>query len=146
MDAAGYNDGMRGGRIRVRARIAQRDKATLVITEIPFGTTTSSLIDSILKANEKGKIKILKVDDNTAKDVEILVHLPKGISPDKTIDALYAFTDCELSISPLCCVIEDNKPHFIGVSDILRKSTDRTVEILKKELEVKLDDLEQKMA
>ena len=144
MDAATYNDGMRGGRIRVRARIAQRDKATLVITEIPFGTTTSSLIDSILKANEKGKIKILKVDDNTAKDVEILVHLPKGISPDKTIDALYAFTDCELSISPLCCVIEDNKPHFIGVSDILRKSTDRTVEILKKELEVKLDDLEQK--
>ena len=144
MDAATYNDGMRGGRIRVRARIAQRDKATLVITEIPFGTTTSSLIDSILKANEKGKIKILKVDDNTAKDVEILVHLPKGISPDKTIDALYAFTDCELSISPLCCVIEGNKPHFIGVSDILRKSTDRTVAILKKELEVKLDDLEQK--
>ena len=144
MDVAGYNDGMRGGRIKVRARIAQRDKATLVITEIPFGTTTSSLIESILKANEKGKIKVAKVDDNTAKEVEILVHLPKGISPDKTIDALYAFTDCELSISPLCCVIEGNKPHFIGVSDILRKSTDRTVEILKKELEVKLDDLEQK--
>ena len=105
MDAAGYNDGMRGGRIRVRARIAQRDKSTLVITEIPFGTTTSSLIDSILKANEKGKIKVLKVDDNTAANVEILVHLPKGISPDKTIDALYAFTDCETSVSPLCCVI-----------------------------------------
>ena len=144
MDAAGYNDGMRGGRIRVRARIAQRDKSTLVITEIPFGTTTSSLIDSILKANEKGKIKVLKVDDNTAANVEILVHLPKGISPDKTIDALYAFTDCETSVSPLCCVIEGSRPLFIGVSDILKKSTDRTVEILKKELEVKLDDLEQK--
>ena len=144
MDAAAYNDGMRGGRIRVRARIAQRDKSTLVISEIPFGTTTASLIESILKANEKGKIKIAKVDDNTAAHVEILVHLPKGISPDKTIDALYAFTDCELSISPLCCVIENNKPHFIGVSDILRKSTDRTVEILKKELEIKLDELEQK--
>ena len=144
MDAAGYNDGMRGGRIKVRARIAQRDKSTLVITEIPFGTTTSSLIDSILKANEKGKIKVLKVDDNTAANVEILVHLPKGISPDKTIDALYAFTDCETSISPLCCVIEGSRPLFIGVSDILKKSTDRTVEILKKELEVKLDDLEQK--
>jgi len=144
MDAAGYNDGMRGGRIRVRARIAQRDKSTLVITEIPFGTTTSSLIDSILKANEKGKIKVLKVDDNTAANVEILVHLPKGISPDKTIDALYAFTDCETSISPLCCVIEGSRPLFIGVSDILKKSTDRTVEILKKELEVRLDDLEQK--
>ena len=144
MDAAAYNDGMRGGRIRVRARIAQRDKSTLVISEIPFGTTTASLIESILKANEKGKIKIAKVDDNTAAHVEILVHLPKGISPDKTIDALYAFTDCELSISPLCCVIENNKPHFIGVSDILRKSTDRTVQILKKELEIKLDELEQK--
>ena len=127
MDAAGYNDGMRGGRIRVRARIAQRDKSTLVITEIPFGTTTSSLIDSILKANEKGKKKVLKVDDNTAANVEILVHLPKGISPDKTIDALYAFTDCETSISPLCCVIEGSRPLFIGVSDILKKSTDRTV-------------------
>ena len=107
------------------------DKKTLVITEIPFGTTTSSLIDSILKANDKGKIKIKKIEDNTAANVEILVHLPPGISPDKTIDALYAFTNCENSISPLCCVIDDNKPVFIGVSEILRRSTDHTVRFIK---------------
>ena len=142
MDAAGYNDGMRGGRIRVRARIAQRDKSTLVITEIPFGTTTSSLIDSILKANEKGKIKILKVDDNTAKDVEILVHLPKGISPDKTIDALYAFTDCEVGLSPNACVIKEGTPVFLGVSDLLKYSADRTEELLVAQLKYRLGEVQ----
>ena len=142
-DFTNYNDGNRGGKVRVRAKISQLDKNTLVITEIPFGTNTTSLIDSILKANEKGKIKIKKIDDNTAADVEILVHLPSGISPDKTIDALYAFTACETSISPLGCVIEENKPLFIGVSEMLRRSTDNTVELLKKELEIKLDELEE---
>ena len=142
-DFTNYNDGNRGGRVRVRAKISQLDKNTLVITEIPFGTNTTSLIDSILKANEKGKIKIKKIDDNTAADVEILVHLPSGISPDKTIDALYAFTACETSISPLGCVIEENKPLFVGVSEMLRRSTDNTVELLKKELEIKLDELEE---
>ncbi|WP_420379464.1 DNA gyrase/topoisomerase IV subunit A [Gilvibacter sp.] len=142
-DFTNYNDGLRGGKIRSRARISQYDKNTLVITEIPFGTTTSSLIDSILKANDKGKIKIKKIEDNTAADVEILVHLPSGISPDKTIDALYAFTNCETSISPLGCVIEDNKPLFIGVSEMLRSSTDRTVELLKSELEIQLGELEE---
>ena len=143
MDIANYNDGMRGGRIRSRARINQVDKTNLIITEIPFGTNTSSLIDSILKANEKGKIKIKKIEDNTAAEVEIHIHLPSGISPDKTIDALYAFTACETSISPLGCVIEDNKPLFVGVSEMLRRSTDRTVELLKKELEIQLDELEE---
>jgi topoisomerase-4 subunit A len=143
MDATNYNDGLRGGRIRSRARIGQLDKNTLVITEIPFGTTTSSLIDSILKANDKGKIKIRKIEDNTAAEVEILVHIPSGISPDKTIDALYAFTSCETSVSPLGCVIEDNKPLFIGVSEMLRRSTDRTVFLLKSELEIRLDELEE---
>ncbi len=142
-DFSNYNDGKRGGKVRVRAKISQLDKKTLVITEIPFGTTTSSLIDSIIKANDKGKIKIKKIEDNTAANVEILIHLPNGISPDKTIDALYAFTNCENSISPLCCVIEDNKPSFIGVSEILKLSTDHTVELLKKELQIQLNELEE---
>lgn len=143
MDATNYNDGLRGGKIRSRARMNQLDKNTLVITEVPFGTTTTSLIDSILKANEKGKIKIKKIEDNTAADVEILIRLPGGISPDKTIDALYAFTNCETSISPLGCVIEDNKPLFVGVSEMLRRSTDRTVQLLKSELEIQLSELEE---
>ncbi|GGK51096.1 MULTISPECIES: DNA gyrase/topoisomerase IV subunit A [Flavobacteriaceae] len=142
-DVSNYNDGKRGGKIRSRAKISQLDKKTLVITEIPFGTTTSSLIDSILKANDKGTIKIKQIEDNTAANVEILVHLPNGISPDKTIDALFAFTNCENSISPLCCVIEDNKPVFIGVSEILRLSTDHTVDLLKQELEIQLNELEE---
>lgn len=142
-DVSNYNDGKRGGKVRVRAKISQLDKKTLVINEIPFGTTTSSLIDSILKANDKGKIKVKQIEDNTAASVEILVHLPPGISPDKTIDALYAFTNCENSISPLCCVIEDNKPVFIGVSDILKLSTEHTVELLKRELEIQLNELEE---
>jgi DNA gyrase/topoisomerase IV, A subunit domain protein len=141
MDVSGYNDGARGGRVRVRAKISQLDKSTLVINEIPFTTTTKTLIDSILKANDKGNIKIKKVDDNTAADVEILVHLPNGSSPDKTIDALYAFTACETAISPITCVIEDNKPHFLTVSEVLRRSTDRTVDILKQELEITLEEL-----
>lgn len=143
IDIADYNDGLRGGKIRSRARINQLDKNTLVITEIPFGTNTSSLIDTILKANDKGKIKIKKIEDNTAAEVEIQIHLPSGISPDKTIDALYAFTGCETSVSPLGCVIEDNKPLFIGVSEMLRRSTDRTVELLKQELEIQLEELEE---
>ena len=143
MDVSHYSDGKRGGKIRVRAKISQYDKNTLVINEIPFGTNTSSLIESILKANEKGKIKIKKIEDNTAANVEILVHLPSGLSPDKTIDALYAFTACESSISPLACIIEDNKPLFIGVSEMLRRSTDNTVELLKQELEIQLSELEE---
>lgn len=141
-DFTNYNDGLRGGKVRVRAKISQFNKNTLVITEIPFATNTSSLIDSILKANDKGKIKIKKIEDNTAANVEILVHLPSGISPDKTIDALYAFTNCEISISPLGCVIEDNKPFFVGVTEMLRRSTDNTVQLLKKELEIKLSEYE----
>lgn len=143
MDASQYNDGMRGGKIRSRALINHHDKNTLVIKEIPFGTNTSSLIDSILKANDKGKIKIKRIEDNTAAEVEILVYLPSGISPDKTIDALYAFTNCETSISPLGCVIEDNRPLFIGVSEMLKRSTDRTVNLLKRDLEFQLNDLEE---
>jgi len=143
IDVTNYNDGMRGGKIRVRAKISTLDKNTLVINEIPYGTNTSSLIDSILKANDKGKIKIKKIEDNTAAEVEILVHLPNGISPDKTIDALYAFTACESSISPLGCVIEDNKPLFIGVKEMLERSTDNTVELLKAELQIQLDELEE---
>ena len=142
-DFSNYNDGLRGGKVRVRAKISQLDKNTLVITEIPFGTTTSSLIDSILKANDKGKIKIKKIEDNTAAEVEILIHLPSGLSPDKTIDALYAFTSCESSISPLGCVIEDNKPLFVGVTEMLRRSTDNTVQLLKQELEIKLSEFEE---
>ncbi|MDC6351605.1 DNA gyrase/topoisomerase IV subunit A [Zeaxanthinibacter sp. PT1] len=142
IDVTNYNDGIRGGKIRVRAKIEQLDKNTLVIREIPYGTNTSSLIDSILKANDKGKIKIKKIEDNTAAEVEILVHLPSGLSPDKTIDALYAFTACESSISPLGCIIEDNKPLFIGVTEMLERSTDYTVELLRQELEIQLEELE----
>ena len=142
IDVQNYNDGLRGGKVRVRAKISQYDKSTLVISEIPFTTNTSSLIESILKANEKGKIKVKKIEDNTAAAVEILIHLPSEISPDKTIDALYAFTACETSISPLGCLIIDNKPHFMGVSEMLKISTDHTVQILKLELEVQLAELE----
>jgi len=142
-DISNYNDGLRGGKVRVRAKISQLDKNTLVINEIPFSTTTTTLIDSILKANDKGKIKIKKIEDNTAADVEILIHLPASISPDKTIDALYAFTSCETSISPLGCVIDDNKPVFIGVSEMLRRSTDHTVFLLKSELEIQLNELQE---
>ncbi len=142
-DVSNYKEGKRGGKIRVRAKITQLDKSTLVISELPFGTTTSTLIDTILKANEKGKLKIKKIEDNTAKDVEILVHLHPGISPDKTIDALYAFTSCEMSISPLCCIIKENKPIFIGVSEVLRYSTQHTVDLLQKELEIQLNELEE---
>ncbi|MCV6628995.1 MAG: DNA gyrase/topoisomerase IV subunit A [Flavobacteriaceae bacterium] len=142
IDVSNYNDGLRGGKVRVRSRIEQRNKNTLVIQQIPFGTNTGSLIDSILKANEKGKIKIKKIEDNTAAEVEILVHLHHGISPDKTIDALYAFTNCEMSISPLGCVIVDNKPIFMGVTEILKRSTDFTVELLRKELEILKEELE----
>jgi len=142
-DVSNYNDGLRGGRIRVRAKIGQLDKNTLVITQIPFSTNTTTLIDSILKANEKGKIKIKKIEDNTAAEVEILIHLFPGVSPDKTIDALFAFTACETSVAPLGCVIEDNKPLFIGVSDMLKISTNRTVELLKSELEIQLSELEE---
>ena len=141
-DFSNYNDGKRGGKVRLRAKISTVDKSTLLISEIPYGTTTTSLIDSILKANDRGKIRIKKIDDNTASKVEILIYLPNGISPDKTIDALYAFTNCETSISPLGCVIENNRPLFIGVSDILKISTDNTVELLKQELLIKLGELE----
>ncbi|WP_353161827.1 DNA gyrase/topoisomerase IV subunit A [Myroides odoratus] len=143
-DVSAYNDGLRGGRVRVRARISQLDKNTLVITQIPFSTTTTSLIDSILKANEKGKLKIRKIEDNTAANVEILIHLPPGTSPDKTIDALYAFTGCETSIAPLACIIQDNKPLFIGVSEMLKRSTHQTVDLLKQELEIELGELEER--
>lgn len=143
MDVSEYNEGRRGGRIRLRAKIEVMDKKTLVINQIPYGTNTSSLIDSILKANEKGKIKIKKIEDNTSSNVEILVHLPPNISPDKTIDALFAFTNCETSISPLCCVIYDDKPQFLGVSDLLRESTKLTQGLLQKELEIRLDELEE---
>ena len=142
IDIQNYNDGNRGGKIRVRARIKKIDKSTLSIIEIPFGTNTSSLIESIVKANEKGKIKIKKVEDNTSSNTEIIIQIPTGISPDKTIDALYAFTDCEISISPLGCVISKNSPVFIGVSDMLMISTDNTVKLLKRELEVQLEELE----
>jgi len=142
MDVSNYNDGLRGGRIKVRARISQLNKNTLVISQIPYSTTTSSLIESIVKANEKGNIKIKKIEDNTANDVEVLVHLPTGVSPDKTIDGLFAFTSCETPISPLGCVIENNKPLFVGVSEILNRSTVRTKVLLKLELEYKKGDLE----
>jgi topoisomerase-4 subunit A len=143
-DVSNYNDGLRGGRIRVRAKIAQLDKQTLVITQIPFSTNTVTLIDSILKANDKGKIKIKKIEDNTAAEVEILIHLFPGVSPDKTIDALFAFTACESSIAPLGCVIENHKPLFIGVSEMLKISTNRTVELLQSELEIQLAELQNK--
>lgn len=144
VDVTNYNDGKRGGKVRVRANIEELDKKTLIIRNVPFGVTTSSLIDSILKANDQGKIKIKKVTDNTAADVEIMVDLAPGISPDITIDALYAFTDCEVSISPNACVIVDNKPRFLGAHDLLTHSADQTKELLKKELEIKLGELQEK--
>lgn len=143
-DFSDYNDGKRGGKVRIRSRISQIDKNTLHITEIPFSTTTTSLINSILKANDKGKIKIKKIEDNTSENVEISITLPTGISPDKTIDALYSFTDCELSISPLACVIDNDKPQFIGVSEMLQISTQHTLELLQKELEINLQELQEK--
>tara|TARA_B100001250_G_scaffold202980_1_gene174044 strand:- start:1221 stop:3851 length:2631 start_codon:yes stop_codon:yes gene_type:complete len=143
-DFTNYKDGKRGGRIRVRAKIYQQSKDTLIISELPFSTTTSSLIQSILRANDRGKIKIKKVEDNTAEHVEIAITIPAGISPDRTIDALYSFTDCEVSISPLSCVIEDNTPNFIGVSEILQHSTNHTRDLLRKELEINLYELEEK--
>uniref|UniRef100_UPI00404ACC5F DNA gyrase/topoisomerase IV subunit A n=1 Tax=Flavobacterium sp. TaxID=239 RepID=UPI00404ACC5F len=143
-DVSNYNDGLRGGRVRVRAKIAQLDKSTLIISQIPFSTNTSTLIDSILKANEKGKIKIKKIEDNTAAEVEIVIHLPAGVSPDKTIDALYAFTACETSIAPLGCVIQSHTPYFVGITEMLKISTLQTVELLRKELEIQLSELENK--
>jgi topoisomerase-4 subunit A len=140
-DFSRYNSGTRGGKVRIRARITQTDKKTLVINELPFGTTTSSLIDTIIDANDKGKIKIRKIDDNTAEQVEILVHLAPGVSPDQTIDALYAFTACEVLVSPNCCVIWDGKPRFPDVKEILLSSTDNTVALLKKELEIRRNEL-----
>ncbi len=143
-DFSDYNDGKRGGKIKIRARLKELNSKTIVITEIPFGTTTGSLIDSIVAANEKGKIKIKKVEDNTAEQVEILVHLQPGVNVDKTIDALYAFTDCEISISPNACVIFNNKPAFLGVSEILKISAERTRDILQRELELELKELQEK--
>ena len=143
-DFSNYNDGVRGGRVRVRAKINIEDSKTLKVYELPFGVTTNSLISSILKANDKGKIKVKKIEDNTSENVEILVHLPPGISPDKTIDALYSFTDCEITVSPLGCVVEDNKPRFLGVSEMLKISTDKTVSLLKRELEVNLSEVQEK--
>jgi topoisomerase-4 subunit A len=141
-DFTNYNDGIRGGKVRVRARIKKHDNKTLIINEIPFGTTTTSLIESIIKANDKGKIKVKKIEDNTAAEAEILIHLAPGVSPDKTLDALYAFTDCEVSISPNSSIIDGDTPRFIGVSEILRVNTNNTVQLLKLELEIKLDELE----
>jgi topoisomerase-4 subunit A len=143
IDVSKYNDGQRGGVVKVRAKIEKVDKKELIITEIPFGKTTSTLIESVIKANEKGKIKIRKIDDNTSANVEIVVSLLPGVSPDKTLDALYAFTDCEYSISPNTCVITGDKPSFMGVSDILRHSTDNTVRLLKTELEIQLNELQE---
>lgn len=143
-DFSDYKDGLRGGKIKIRARVKELNPKTLIISEIPFSTTTSSLIDSIIAANDKGKIKIKKVEDNTAENVEILIHLQPGISPDKTIDALYAFTNCELSISPNACIIENEKPRFVGVSEILRISTQQTLALIKRELEIEQHELEEK--
>jgi len=141
-DFTGYNDGLRGARVRVRAKIRKVDNKTLIINEIPFGTTTGSLIESVIKANDKGKIKIKKIEDNTSMEAEIIVHLFPGVSPDKTIDALYAFTDCEVSISPNSTIIDGDRPRFMGVSEILKVTTDSTVRLLKLELEIRLDELE----
>ncbi len=140
-DISKYNEGLRGGKVRLRAKMSQVDKKTLAITEIPYGTTTESVIDSILSANDKGKIKIRKIDDNTARDVEVLIHLAPAVSPDTTMDALFAFTQCEVPISPNSCVVKNGKPHFLGVSEILRISTDHTVHLLKWELEIRLEEL-----
>ena len=145
IDVARYNDGQRGGMIKVRAKIEKLDQKTIVIREIPYSKTTTTLIDSILKAIDKGKIKAKKVDDNTAAEVEIQVHLAPGVSSDKTIDALYAFSDCEINISPNCCVIEDNKPCFLTVSDVLRHSTDTTMGLLRKELQIRKAELEEQL-
>ena len=144
IDVTHYNDGKRGGRVRVRSRIEELDKKTLVIRDVPYGSTTTQLIDSIIKANDQGKIKVKKLSDNTAAEVEIQVDLTPGISPDITIDALYAFTDCEISISPNACVIDDQKPEFSGAADLLRNSVDNTRELLKKELEIRLSELQDK--
>ena len=143
IDVSDYNDGHRGGRVRVRAKMHQEDRQTLKITELPFGTTTGGLIDSVLKANDRGKIKIRKIEDNTSDKVEILVHLAPGVSPDTMIDALYAFTDCEISISPNACVIDVDHPEFSNVSEILRRNTDHTVHLLKRELEIELNELQE---
>lgn len=145
MDATRYNDGLRGGRVRVRARIRKEDKKTLVITDIPFGLTTTSLIDSIITANDKRKIKIRKIDDNTSENVEIVVNLAPGVSPDQTIDALYAFTQCEVSISPNACVIHDGKPAFLDVKTMLRHNTGQTLDLLKKELEIRMNELKEEL-
>ena len=142
-DFSRYNDGIRGGTVKVRAKIEKRDSKTLAITELPFSKTTGSLIETIIKANEKGKIKIKKIDDNTAENVEILVHLTPGVSSDKTIDALYAFTDCEVSLSPNSCIIENDKPLFIGVKEILKRSADSTLQLLRQELEIRKNELEE---
>jgi len=144
MDAANYNDGMRGGKVRVRAHIEELDKKTLAIRDVPYGVTTTQLMESIVKANDQGKIKIKKVTDNTAANVEIQVDLAPGISPDITIDALYAFTDCEVSISPNACVIVDNKPRFMPVTELLKVSAENSKELLKRELEIKLTELQEK--
>ncbi|NQY67221.1 MAG: DNA gyrase/topoisomerase IV subunit A, partial [Flavobacteriales bacterium] len=141
-DFSNYNGGLRGGKVRVRAKIRQEDKKTLIISEIPFGTTTSSLIESIIKANDKGKIKMKKIEDNTAEFVEIILQLPPNTSPDNTIDALYAFTDCEMSISPNACIIEDDTPKFISVNEMLKISTNLTVKLSQMELEIKRNELE----
>ncbi len=142
-DFSGYNDGLRGGKIRVRARIKVKDSKTLIVTEIPFGTTTGSLIDSVISANDKGKIKIRKIEDNTAEFVEVMIHLQPGVSTDKTIDALYAFTDCEISISPNACIIENERPRFVGVNEMLKISSANTMALLKKELEIELHELQE---
>ncbi|MFA7043152.1 MAG: DNA gyrase/topoisomerase IV subunit A [Bacteroidales bacterium] len=145
IDVSRYNDGERGGVVKIRAKISKLDSKTLVISEIPYGRTTSSVIESILKANDKGKIKIRKVDDNTAQNVEILVHLAPGVSSDKTIDALYAFSDCEISISPNCCVIRDERPNFLNVSEVLKTSADTTMELLRLELEIHKSELQESL-
>ncbi|MEY5044658.1 MAG: hypothetical protein RJA19_1885, partial [Bacteroidota bacterium] len=143
-DVEHYNDGLRGGRVRVRAKIEKEDNKTLIVRELPYGVTTGTLIESILKANDRGKIKIRKVEDNTAENVEVVIHLAPQVSPDKTIDALYAFTDCEVSLSPNSTVILDDKPHFLGVSELLRISADATRELLRRELEIELGELQEK--
>jgi len=143
-DVSEYNGGKRGGKVKIRAKIEQRDKTTLAITELPYSVTTTNLIDSILKANDKGQIKIKKLTDNTAKDVEILVHLAPGVSPQVTIDALYAFTNCQISVSPNACVIVEDKPHFLTVNEILEICTFRTKTLLGMELEIKKKELEEK--
>src|SRR5690606_22063886 len=142
IDVSNYNDGVRGGKVRVRVKIEEVDKKTLAIRDVPYGTTTTQLVDSILKANDNGKIKIKSVTDNTAKDVELLIQLPPGVSTDQTIDALYAFTDCEISISPNACVIINDKPHFIGASELLKYSSEHTKKLLMQELQIRLGELE----